>query len=70
MRFHMGDVSVDTVRESALEVDSGRKVPSRTGDSDPTSVSIAPDFSVGRGWEYRQLSYPRPGDQMAKLVRT
>ena len=54
----------DTVRESALEVDSGRKVPSRTGGSDPTSVSIAPDFSsVGLGSEYRQLSQaiPDPG---------
>ena len=45
----------DTVRESAVEVDSGRKIPCRNGDSNPSQYCT---------WLFSrtlyQLNYPRP----------
>ena len=65
----------DTVTESALEVDSGRKIPCRTGDSNPASVWRPTGFSVGRSTVY-QRSYSDPDQAEAseqvpryKLVR-
>ena len=39
---------MDTVRESAVEVDCGRKIACRTGDSKPRHISFVLGLSVGR----------------------
>ena len=53
----------DTVRESALEVDSGRKIPCRTGDWNPRQYSA---------WHFSrtlyQLSYPHPNNLLLVLL--
>ena len=55
----------DIVRESALEADSGRKIPFRTGDSNPRQY---------RAWLLRRtlypLSYPGPCNSTASVCRS
>ena len=50
-----------TVRESALEVDSGRKIPCRTWDSNPRQC-----FACLFGPTFYQLSYPATRDDNEK----
>ena len=55
---------MDTVSESALEADSGRKIPCRTWDSNPQQY-CAWIFSQ----TLYQLSYPGPGDNTVSIFQ-